>query len=188
MESNNNIAAAGKTKVIKYQQLMELIDILNSVDYTKRDRFTYACQKIGNKLKNIMENYNERLADIDDECCLRNPDGSPMQKEVVVVTKDGSSTKTNSGRYLFDKAGRLSVRKKLKELMKESVEVPVYLAQQYEKNETYKKLTLQQCNVLSGIILPVEEIAEEDDEKGMEYWMNTAPEENPVTSENGAAK
>lgn len=183
-----NIATAGKTKVITYQHLMELIDILNGVDYTKRDRFTYACQKIGNKLKNTMEDYNERLADIDDECCLRNPDGSPMQKEIVIKNKEGATTTSKNGRHLFDKAGRINVRKKQKELLNENVTVPVYLAQQYEKNETYKKLTLQQCNILAGIILPVDYIDEDNDEKAMEFWLNTAPEEKPVTSENGSPK
>lgn len=179
-------AFAGTTKQITNKKMLELLQIINAVDYKKRDLFTYACQKIGHKLAKIMEVYNEKVDDIHAEFCKKEKDGTFIRKEVTRKEKDGTTTTTSrTGELEFDDKGNKEVRKKIKALLEETVDVPVYFAKEYETNESYKQLNLRQRNTLAGIVLPLEVINEDDDEKALEFWMNTAPEEKPVISKNG---
>lgn len=176
-------ATQSQTKTITYSHFVKLTGILNAINYKKRDRFTYACNKIGNKIdEKIIKEYNDKLNEIDQECCKKEADGSFMQKEVITKDKGGNTIITKTGHFIFDKEGRKKQKKMVEDLMKEIVEVPVYFAQEYEKNEDYQHLTLQQRNLLAGIILPIDEVDEDDDDKAYQDWLDTAPKEEKEKS------
>lgn len=161
---------AKETTKITYKRLFSLITILNAISYDKKNHFTYACQKIGNKLRVMIEKYNEKVEDMNVEFCKKDSENCIMREEVIIIDSAGNKKIEKNGDYKFDAEGFKKRRAMLKKLMEETIEIPIHLINDFEKYDEYKKLTFYQRNILAEIVLDIE-LTKDDQDISLDEWL-----------------
>ncbi len=131
---------------IKFEKLNELINALNSipvVDENKKeikDKLSYACTKLGNKLASAQKVLVERVNDVNIEYCSTDKDG------IILVDE--------KGQYKFTKEGLKSKNKKVKEIYEnQEFELEPYIC---TDNTRVNDLSYWVKETLNGILFQVE--------------------------------
>ncbi len=131
---------SNSTKV-NNEQLLEIADLIYSIDMTTKDRLSWAVNQMREYLKYPLDLYNKDLEKINQQCCS--------------VDKDNNFFIDEKGNILFNKFNQKGIEKRaalLDSLRKKEVDLDIYHCEDLTRVKTLSLYALQKLNGICWVL------------------------------------
>ena len=134
---------------ITFEKAIELFNYLKTIDISVKDKLTYACGRLNEKLESVVKLYNKKLTD--------------LSVEHAATDKDGTCAIDEKGNYKIDGKQQKEFNEKLEEIKKSETEFEPYLMK--EPNMRAKNLPIPTLIAFNGYLfdIDIEQLYNADD-------------------------
>lgn len=146
--------------MITYEQAIELLTTLRSLKPAPGSKLEYARAKTLRAMKNLIDEYNQKVEDIDDEEALVTED----EKKNQIISRRTTIDPVSHQEIqipLFSKEGEEKRKRRRRELLKQvAPEFAIHSTADGASLNTYEKLVLAEFGFFTGPVEPAPEESE----------------------------